>query len=70
MIGDSRIGEDGTLALSDPETTPDGVGRRQRGPRTFVGVTAMTLVLGLLAIAAVPSLSPAPPQAAATAPRR
>lgn len=70
FIGDTSIGEDATPTPLDQGTTPiDGAGRTYRRPRIITGVFLMTLLFGLLALAALPQAAPSPaPAVAATAP--
>lgn len=73
LLGDRGIGEDAAAPGVDQGSAPvSGVGRALRRPRIIIGVLLMTLLLGLLALAASPqtaSTSPAsaPPPAEATA---
>jgi DNA-binding CsgD family transcriptional regulator len=61
MLGDSEIGADSLPASADPAGAPiGGVEAADRRFRTLLGVLLMTLVLGLLAIATLPHLAPAP----------
>jgi DNA-binding CsgD family transcriptional regulator len=66
LLGDEGIGEDAARPDADQEVAPiDGVGRALRSPRILIGVFFMTLVLGLLAFAALPHAAIAPPVPAA-----
>lgn len=70
FLGDREIGADAVPAEADQVGAPIvGVGPAGRRPLILFGVLLMTLVLGLLALAALPDASPAPqsPPAAAQA---
>jgi DNA-binding CsgD family transcriptional regulator len=61
FIGDREIGEDGAASAVDERGAPvSGAGRISRRSRTIIGVLAMTLILGLLALAAQPDATPVP----------
>lgn len=61
IFGDAEIGEDCTRSDGDQQDAPfPGVGRAWRHPRILIGVLLMTLVLGLLALAAVPGANSLP----------
>jgi DNA-binding CsgD family transcriptional regulator len=62
FFGDTRIGEDATGPRVDQATAPiSGAGRAYRPAWIIIGVLLMTLVFGLLALAALPQLSSEPP---------
>ena len=62
FLGDSGIGEDAAAAPADQDAAPvDGVGRASRRSRIIIGVLAMTLFLGLMALAVLPQTTAAPP---------
>lgn len=62
LLVDAEIGEDACRAGVDQEAAPiDGVGWASRHPWLIIGVTLMTLALGLLALAAVPQVASTPP---------
>jgi DNA-binding CsgD family transcriptional regulator len=58
LLGDAEIGEDARPARVDQEAAPiGGAGRAHRHPGIIIGGLLMTLVFGLLAIAALPQLA-------------
>jgi DNA-binding CsgD family transcriptional regulator len=63
LFGDAGIGEDAGRPSVDQESAPiGGVGRGYRPVSIFIGVLLMTLLLGLLALTALPpAASTAPP---------
>lgn len=65
-LGDTQIGEDARPSRIDQDNAPcPGVGPvDRRPPRILIGVTIMTFVLGILALAIAPQIASAP----ATAP--
>ena len=66
FLGDREIGEDAACPPIDPESAPvSGVGRRDRRPVIIIGALLMTLVLGLLALTALPQAASTPPPAPA-----
>lgn len=67
-LGDREIGADAPSARMDDDSAPTiGAGRANRPSRIIIGVVLMTLVLGLMALAALPQLSSAPSSQAPTA---
>jgi DNA-binding CsgD family transcriptional regulator len=61
MLGDMPIGEDPSTCQDDQEATPsNGAWRIHRHSSIILGVCSMTLVLGLLALTAVPQVAPTP----------
>lgn len=61
LFGDAGIGEAAPLAGEDQGSPPiNGAGSANRPPWIKIGVASMTIVLGLLALAALPQLAPAP----------
>ncbi|MBO9714173.1 DUF4019 domain-containing protein [Sphingomonas sp.] len=69
LLGDMRIGEAAARAGVDQGAAPiGGAGRGNRRPWILIGGLLMTLLLGLLALTAVPPIA-AVPQPAATAAR-
>lgn len=70
-LGDVQIGDDAAGPRVDQEGAPiRGAGRPDRRPWIIIGVLLMTLILGLLALAALPQAAsgPAPTATAAPAP--
>jgi DNA-binding CsgD family transcriptional regulator len=70
-VGDAQIGDDAAAPRMDQEGAPTrGAGRPSRRPWIIIGVLLMTLILGLLALAALPQAAsgPAPTAAASPAP--
>ncbi|PZO89435.1 MAG: LuxR family transcriptional regulator [Sphingomonas sanxanigenens] len=68
LLGDRGLGEDAGGPETDQGSAPaSGVGRALRRPRIIIGVLLMTLLLGLLALAASPHAASAPPAAEAAA---
>ncbi|KQS04311.1 LuxR family transcriptional regulator [Sphingomonas sp. Leaf357] len=66
LLGDTRIGADAARPRADQEGAPiDGVGRAYRRP-LIIGVLLMTLILGLLALAALPQVATTSPPTPAT----
>jgi len=67
-VGDTGIGEDGARPGTDQESAPiGGVGRVYRPVSIFIGVLLMTLLLGLLALTALPHIASTAPAAAVAA---
>ncbi|WP_416463413.1 helix-turn-helix domain-containing protein [Sphingomonas sp. VDB2] len=67
-LGDREIGADALAAQADEDGAPtSGAGRTPRPFWIIIGVMLMTLVLGLLALAALPQLASAPSSQAPTA---
>jgi len=68
LFGDLEIGEDANRPTMDQGTAPiSGVGQAYRHPWIITGVLLMTLVLGLLALAASPQVATtAPPMSTAS----
>lgn len=61
LFGDAGIGEDAVRPRVDQETAPiDGAWRATRHP-LIIGVFLMTLILGLLALTALPQVATSPP---------
>lgn len=68
LLGDRGIGEDAAAPGVDQGSAPvSGVGRALRRPRIIIGVLLMTLLLGLLALAASPQADSTSPASAAEA---
>ncbi len=62
LLGDAEIGGDATRARVDQGSAPiGGAGRAFRHPRIIIGVSLMTIALGLLALVALPQLASSPP---------
>jgi DNA-binding CsgD family transcriptional regulator len=62
LSGDMEIGEDAAGARVDQATAPiSGAARAYRPAWTMIGVLLMTLVFGLMALAALPQLASEPP---------
>ncbi|KQN09998.1 LuxR family transcriptional regulator [Sphingobium sp. Leaf26] len=58
-VGDTEIGEDAAATPADQDAAPTGgAGRAVRPVRIIIGVTLMTFLLGLLALAAIPQNMP------------
>jgi DNA-binding CsgD family transcriptional regulator len=69
LVGDEGIGEDGSCPWVDQGTTPiNGAGRAYRHPWIIIGVSLMTLALGLLALTALPQVATTPPPTSITSP--
>ena len=67
-LGDAQIGDDAAAPRMDQEGAPvSGVGRRNRRSWIIVGVLLMILVLGLLALTALPQAASGPAPTATTA---
>ncbi|VXC76161.1 LuxR family transcriptional regulator [Sphingomonas sp. AX6] len=61
-FGDTEIGADVTSAKGNEGSAPiGGAGWASRHPHMLIGVLLMTLILGLLALAALPQTGTAPP---------
>jgi DNA-binding CsgD family transcriptional regulator len=61
-LGDTPIGEDPGAPLDDQQAGPrNGASRIHRYSSIILGVCIMTLVLGLLALAAIPQVAPSVP---------
>ena len=67
LFGDMEIGADATRHPMDQESAPIGGARRRSRRPWIIGGILMTLVLGLLALAALPQSASAPQSVAATA---
>jgi len=64
LLGDSEIGEDVNRLRIDQDAAPIGGARRPGRRYLIIGVCFMSLLLGLLALAALPQAGSAPPQTA------
>uniref|UniRef100_UPI0035CA699B DUF4019 domain-containing protein n=1 Tax=uncultured Sphingomonas sp. TaxID=158754 RepID=UPI0035CA699B len=62
LFGDAEIGEDATRRPMDQQAAPViGVGRAYRHPWRIIGVSLMTLALGIMALVALPQVASSPP---------
>ena len=60
-FGDTEIGEDPSrIGVDQGNASIGGAGRAHRHPRTIIGVLFVTVILGLLALAALPQTGTAP----------
>lgn len=64
LLGDAEIGADSPQSRMDQDDAPiSGAGRTYRRPWIIIGVLLMTIILGLLALAALPQIVSTPPPA-------